>query len=244
VPAYRHLLALCFREKSTLGPGPGRVNWDDRHEARRLLGLLVKQFPQVPEYRFDLGETLALMDVRGPAPNAPDAEKDFQESLRLFRDLVTEHPNVPGYQFARGQTHHKLGQSQRQSRQLDRAEKNLRQAVEIQNALVQRFPKNIPYRLSKVRFQNDLGDLLLDQKRWKEGRSVLESNISLLEKLIAQDEQLRHQTGILAINYSKLARALNALGEPQAASAAEQRANELGPPPPRDRKKKGPSKGP
>jgi hypothetical protein len=133
---------------------------------------------------------------------------------------------------------------QRQNRHPDKAEKNLRQAVEIQTALVQRFPKNVPYRLSKVRFQNDLADLLMEQKRWGESRPVLESNINLLEKLISQDEQMKHQTGILAINYSKLAKSLTMLGEPALAAQADQRAHELGPPPPREKKKKFPPKGP
>src|SRR5207249_3996262 len=96
VPAYRHLLALCYREKSTLAPGPfPKVDGSDRKEAVRLLEQLAALFPHVPEYRFDLSETLAVMDVRSPLvplPGSPISAKDLQEALRLSRELVTENP--------------------------------------------------------------------------------------------------------------------------------------------------------
>jgi tetratricopeptide (TPR) repeat protein len=250
VPAYRHLLALCHREQSTLvwGPPP-RINWTERTEAIDLLEQLVKQFPHVPEYRFDLSATLALMDVRGPAKDLPRSavkEADILEALRLSRELVAEHPNVPDYQLAKAQIHHKLALVQKQ-KSPEKAEKNLRQAVELQNSLVQRFPKVAVHQLMNVLFQDALADMLLEQKKWQESRTLLESSIRQLKQLVGQDKSMMYMGGSLADDYAKLARVLHELWKPELAAQADLQAREVrqslpkGPPGfPKD--KKGPPK--
>jgi serine/threonine protein kinase len=249
IPAYRHLLGLCYREKSTsLWERARPIDWkdrkeaknqweqlakqfwEDRKEAKNLLEQLVKQFPNVPEYRHDLSDTLALMDMRGPfSPFAtsPNLEKDYQEALQLSRELVTEHPNVPDYQVSKAQIHFRLGFLHRVNKQLDTAEKDLRQALTLQNALVQRFPKVLFHQFAKSIFQDTLIDVLMDQKKWTESRSLLESSIQRLEMLIGKDEKMRSLTFPLANYYFKLARALRGLEMPELAAQAEQRAREL-----------------
>jgi serine/threonine protein kinase len=241
-PAYRHLLALCLREKSALAPGPGPAG-SDRKEAIDLLQGLAKQHPHVPEYRLDLCEILAQLDVRGPPrppagpmPVAPVPEDDYLEALRLAKELVAEHPNVPAYQLSRAQIHDRLAWVQRQNHDLPAAEKNLRQAVQVQNTLAQRFPDSTFHQLQKARFQDNLADVLLEQKKWEDGRQVLEASIKHLTKVVGKDEGLRWLNHVLADRYGKLARALRALEEPELAADAERHARELRPPP------KGPGK--
>jgi serine/threonine protein kinase len=232
VPAYRHLLALCYREKSTLTGGPfPKIDGSDRKEAISLLEELVKRFPHVPEYRFDLSETLAWMEVRGPPPpgfpSSKAAETDFQEALRLSRELVAEHPNVPDYQISKAQIHSKLAGLQKQNHQLDKAEKNLRQAVVLQNSLVLRFPKVPFHQFLNVQFQDALVDVLLEQKKWEESRPLLESSIKQLTKMLGQDKNKSFLGFALADDYGKLAKVLHAVGNPELAAQAEQQAKEL-----------------
>jgi eukaryotic-like serine/threonine-protein kinase len=227
VPAYRHFLALCYREKSTL---QAKVDWNDRAEAIRLLQELIAQCPYVPAYRFDLSETLARLDVRGPfqfTMGSATPEKDLQEALRLARQLVAQHPNVPDYQVNRAQVHYRLGDVQRHTQQLDKAEKNLRQAVDLENSLVLRFPKVSLHRLLQGKFVGALTDVLLEEKKWDECRALMETSISELIKSIGQGEQMKFLTLTLADQYSKLARVLRESAEPELAAQAERQARAL-----------------
>jgi serine/threonine protein kinase len=243
VPAYRHLLALCYREKSTVFALPPKTDPNDRKEAVNLLEQLVKLFPHVPEYRFDLSETLAQLDVRGPVlpPGSAATEKDFQEALRLAKELVTEHPNVPDYQLSKAQIHHRLAMTQRKNGEAEKAEKNMRQAVALQNSLAQRFPKVQFHQFTNIMFHDRLIDVLLDQKKWADSRPLLESNIKQLKKLIGQDKSLLWWNHPLADNYGKLAKTLRELQEPELAAQAEQQAREIRQTFPKG-DKKGPSK--
>jgi tetratricopeptide (TPR) repeat protein len=225
------MLALCYREKSTLSFGPfPKINWNDRKEAQALLEELVEQFPNVPEYRFDLSETLALMDLRGPFfsfPASPGLEKDFQEALRLSKELVTEHPNVPDYKFSKANIHYRLGLLQKANKELDKAESNLLQALDLQTTLAQRFPKMDLHLFLKIRFQDELINVLLDQKKWAESRPLLESSISQLKKMIAKDVNAKFLHFALADDSYKLAKALYQLDDPELANYYEHQAEEI-----------------
>jgi serine/threonine protein kinase/tetratricopeptide (TPR) repeat protein len=233
VPAYRHLLALCYREKSSRGTGTPRfeIDWPERQKAIDLLEQLAKQFPHVPEYRFDLSQTLALMDVRGPPMfflKSAVTDKNLQEALKLLRDLVAEHPNVPDYQLCKAQIHHRLADLQRQQKgQLPAAEKNLRQAVELQNTLAQRFPKVWFHQFMNVLFRDTLVDVLMDQKKWEDSRPLLDTSIKQMKKLLGQDKSMMFLNFALANNYTKLARTLRELHEPELAAQADQQAREI-----------------
>lgn len=230
VPAYRHLLALCYREKSKLSIGLlARIDSEDRQEARELLEELVQQFPNVPDYRFDLSETLALMDLRGQFfPNLPESlEKDFQDALTLSKKLVAENPNVPDYQISKSLIHQRLAFVQKQNKELDKAEKNLRLALQDQNSLVQRFPKVFFHQFGKARIQDSLADILLEQKKWDECRQMLESSNVILEKLATQEERMKFLNYALVDNYQKLARAYREMGQAEPAAFAEQRATDF-----------------
>jgi serine/threonine protein kinase len=251
VPAYRHLLALCYREKSTLPP---KLVWTDRTEAIRLLKQLTVECPTVPEYRFDLSQTLARLDVRGsfqPASGSEALDKDLQEALRLSRQLVLRHPSVPDYQLTKAQVHHRLGLVQKHTQQLDKAEKNLRQAVDIQITLAQRFPKIAFHRFLHGKFVDSLVDVLLEEKKWDEGKPLVEASIAELKKALNQDEKSRFVRIALADHYGKLAKILRETAEPELAADAERQAQELRQSMPKgapgfqkDRDKKGNPKGP
>jgi serine/threonine protein kinase len=221
-PAYRHLLALCYREKGT--------SPSDRKEAVALLEQLVKQFPQVPEFRFDLGETIALVDGPGlffGGGDSPEMEKACGEAARLARGLVAEYPNVPAYQFSRAKIHFRLGLLHRQHKELELAEEDFRQAVEMQAFLAQRFPNVVFHRLLHVFMQRNLVEVLMEEKKWKENRTLLNSLIAQLQKPAGDEEVVRFLTNALVESYDSLAKTLHALNEPQLAAQAEKQAKQL-----------------
>ena len=97
VAAYRHLLACCYRDLPVSPLDSSRTPaFESVDKAIEILGQLVTDFPDVPEYRFDLGKTYARPD----SPNRSlsiTAEKRLRKSLGILEKLVAENPNVPEY---------------------------------------------------------------------------------------------------------------------------------------------------
>lgn len=232
VPAYRHLLALCHREKSTRFAGPfGKSDGEDRKAALTLLRDLTEQYPSVPEYRYDLCLALSQQEMGGPPlpffAGSKNLDKDYQEALALAKGLVTEHPNVPDYQITKSHIHMKLAQLHQHNKQFDKAEEEWRQSLKIHNALIQRYPKVTFHLLSRAKVQESLAVALFEQKKLKESRTLLDSSIDQLSKLIAQDDSMKFLNWPLADTYQKLADTLTALQEPTLAAQARQTAKEL-----------------
>src|SRR5439155_1196141 len=79
---------------------------ENNDRAIELLRQLVKEFPKVPDYRFDLCSTLAKPSPpdRGrpgpPAMNPATRRQRLEEAVALSAPLVAEYPNVPDYAAA------------------------------------------------------------------------------------------------------------------------------------------------
>ena len=105
VPAYRHLLARCYREAPPTSAGRAASSGPDSlNKAAQILENLVKEHPDVADYRYDLSETYAMLGDQGPrgaeASEASAAERSpamLEKALALSEQLVAEHPNIPEY---------------------------------------------------------------------------------------------------------------------------------------------------
>jgi tetratricopeptide (TPR) repeat protein len=118
----------------------------------------------------------------------------------------------------------RLAWIQRQNHELTKAENNLRTAVELQNALAQRFPNSPFHLLMKAKVQDGLADVLMEEEKWEDSRQLLESSIKLFTKEIGNDDNLRRFNFILADKYARLAKALRALDELALAAQADRQA--------------------
>jgi tetratricopeptide (TPR) repeat protein len=212
VPAYRHLLALCYREKSTrpVWP-PSKTGSTDRQKAIQLLGQLVTEFHNVPDYRFDLSATLAL----AATGKNKEAVKDMEAALDLLKELVSEHPHVPDYQFAKADMHMKLALMHDQNKKLDLATEELRQALKTHNGLIKLVPNATGYQLTRAKVQEALVEHLMKDKNWKDSRTELETAVDQLKALAAKEEKkMPFLNFMLANQYDKLATVLHELKEP------------------------------
>jgi serine/threonine protein kinase len=249
---YRHLLALCYREgrrgrgpdaaSQPVGPeSPGETGVD---RAIEILESLVKQHPEVPQYRFDLSETYAMIEGLGPAGRAvgpPAVEQRLRKAMELSRRLTSEHPGVPEYRLAQAHINHKLAQVLRMTRRLDQAEQADRQAVEAQAALAGEFPEVATYRVWLAAFRNALADTLLLRPAGKqsadEAKALAESNIADMKRLLAEQPGMWYLHTLLADANLALASALRRTGQDALADQAEQEAQkhrrQLRPPGPR-----------
>lgn len=249
---YRHLLALCYRE-GRRGRGPGAAarsatsqslgeNGVDR--AIEILESLVKQHPEVAQYRFDLSETYAMIEGLGP-PGRDDgpraAEQRLRKAMALSRQLVIEHPGVPEYRSAQAHISHKLAQVLRMTHRLDQAEQADRQAVEVQAALAGEFPQVVTYRVWLAAFRNALADTLLLRASGKQGldeaKALAQSNIADTTGLLAAQPGMWYLHTLLADANLTLASALRKAGQDDLADQAQREAQkhrrQLRPPGPR-----------
>lgn len=94
---------------------------------------------------------------------------------------------------------------------LHESERNLREAIDLQQSLVRRMPDALAWRLWLARFQHRLGQSLREQYRDKESRDVLEDAIERLETSAPRDELQDAAIAQLVTLYRELASACDAL---------------------------------
>ena len=234
VPAYRHLLARCYRETPPIWAGQAaRSEPDGLYKATQILENLEKEYPDVADYRYDLSETYAMLGDQGPqGSEAPDKNATqrspamLEKALALSEQLCAEHPNIPEYAVSSVNIRLRLNHSLRES-DATRAEANLRKALEVQSALARRFPENSSYKFWMAVIQESLGGLFQEHDRLPEARSALQDCIASFKEVLRHDARAGMVRGILAKNYMNLADVMRRMGADQAAEEAERQAAAL-----------------
>jgi tetratricopeptide (TPR) repeat protein len=230
-PAYRHLLALCYRDSLPWRPFD-REAVTRLDKATEILAALVADFPGVPDYRYDLIEAYAAVDARGASLTpelAPIVQERLETALRLSEQLVAEHPNVPAYAAAQVHVLHKLAGARQQTSRGETAEETLRKAVELQASLVDRYPQADSYRVWLATVQRSLARRLVQQNEAAEAWLLLEESIAVLRPLCQRDDASPHVRRLLAGGYHSLADVLHRLNRPKEAAKAHQQARQYRP---------------
>jgi tetratricopeptide (TPR) repeat protein len=238
VPAYRHLLARCYRETPMQGFGRRTDSTrENTNKAVKILQKLVEEYPDVPDYRYDLSETYAMQEDRGPfSAEATDStarkrsRETLEKALAISEELVAEHPNIPDYAvsqvFIRLRLANVLQESDRSG-----AESNLRKALDLQSALVRHYPKTHSYKFGMALIYESLAVLLEKRGVLSEARCMLQASIDALRELSQNDPKAPPLQGIIAQHYRSLADLLRRMGEKQAAADADAQARNLRPGP-------------
>jgi tetratricopeptide (TPR) repeat protein len=199
-----------------------------------LLRELVRDFPRVPDYQFDLCETLArpvFAPRRGALPFGVMYPQDrLDEAISLSAKLVAQYPNVPQYTAAHAQYHDRLGIALQQARKHKEAEKKHRAAVALQTRLVKQYPHVVAYGIWLSLMERSLGRVLSEQNQLQEARSRLEAAAHRLEQIRQKEPALGPLRMALGITYLDLARVLDRAGDKVAAKKAQQKAEKFSPP--------------
>ena len=150
-PRYRYLLAVCLREsdhRRRPGAEPGNPMTPEA-----LLSSLVDDFPEVPEYQHALAVTWSRVNTFHLESRSlePVLMEDCLEKAREFAHaLVADHPTVPAYTSTLIHIHGRLSHVQEQIARdfvepsertsvLHESERNLREAIDLQQSLVRRM---------------------------------------------------------------------------------------------------------
>jgi eukaryotic-like serine/threonine-protein kinase len=224
VPEYRHLLACCYRDVPPFPLGPK----DDRPRpelAIDLLRELIRDFPKVPDYTFDLCETLRM-----GGPPGDIARERLKEAIERSAELIAQYPNVPQYLAAHAQYLDRLGQVLHATGDRAEAERTLRQALAVQQALVKQNPAVPTHAIWQSLMECSLARAVLARGDLKEPRELFEAAAVRLDRLRAADPAAFAVRGVSGMVYRELARFYERAGEPERAAKATATADTLGPP--------------
>ncbi|MCA9179048.1 MAG: protein kinase [Planctomycetales bacterium] len=217
----RYLLAACYThmEQDPFGPRT--------EQAVSLLEELVCDFPQTPDYRFDLIVNYVQGDLESSFQRKR-LETRLRRALEHSRQLVAEHPNVRDYI----QTHahvlqrmavlldnkaDTLDETHRKAA-LQEAEDLLQLAVDHQMTLADRFPAEPSFRIYLANIECMLAEHLVAADRHLEARQTCEQAIRRLYSM----PPTAPCHGALADLYAVLATAHDSLGDSgEAADAFE-----------------------
>jgi len=231
VPDYRYLLARCYRELFSLFTSRDQARADDALEkATLLMEDLAREFPEVPDFQYDLIETYTALDTRGAYlrnERLPVTEKRLRKALGISVKLVEEHPNVPQYLESLAQLRRKLGMVLQGLGRWLEAEQSFRAAAEIQESLIRRVPDAPHHKLWLGDIRNKLAASLLRRPFLApETRPLLEKTIGELSALLEEEPEMQFIHGLLAQSYTHLARTMRWSQRADLASDADQKARE------------------
>lgn len=182
----RLLLARCRRERakaSADGPLVDRKS-PDFAQALALLRALRDEHPTVPDFAFELSETLVDFHVEHLRPeDRPEAEARLDEALKISEALVRDHPQTPAYAAAQVHVYNRLGALLRGRGALKEAEDAHRRALELQTVVAERYPDLPLHQIWRARIAESLSMVLVDQGRTEDAKSVLDAAIAALTPL-------------------------------------------------------------
>ncbi len=230
-PEYRFLLALCFREKAEL------EGEDNEQQSIYVLEKLCEQFPQVPEYRYELGVTLAEVPMNNMGKsNVEESIRRLRASLQQLNSLTQSHPNIPRYVEACAHTHHKLGTVLRKfgdepnstrAASMAEAERHLRVAVRLQQSQCNQFPESISEKTWLARMRDNLAQCLLEGNQPMAALSMIDDSIAESSATATGDGDRVPVIHVLIGQHNTRADILDELGRNDDARASRREANDL-----------------
>lgn len=226
-PEAQHLLALCYLEGAPVEDSRGSAVKAGADRAIEILEGLVKAYPGIYDYAYDLSEAYARIHIPQP-PIPPEEQEQIEDrlakSMALLEKLTTQHPDIPDFPAAEARACEKLGAFHRQMEDWGKAEQKFRQAIALQAPLVKQFSDVPSYGLWMATFRIALADAMLHRNRPEEAREILGETISTLMDQLETRPDIPPPHGLLALGYSKLAVALRQTGEKNQADEAERKA--------------------
>ncbi len=234
-PAYRYLLAQCYREQAD----PRAASSSQVDKAEQLLTALVKEHPDVADYHFALADTYAMSDIRSLSPkDFPRAEKNLRAALDQSTTLVDRNPYATDYAALHVHILHKLAGILRQNAPeragspttVDEIGRLYQEAVRRQASLVRRFPGNLGYLFWLGKIRMSLGEFWLERHNPQEARKVFETAIADVTPAYTGKVATGPLGDVLRSLYDRLGESLQDLEDQDGARAAHEKARKIGPP--------------
>jgi serine/threonine protein kinase len=184
-----------------------------------LFEALAEEFPDSPNDRHALAETLIVEDPPSNAPAALEAALvRWQRAQAIEKELATDFPGTVEYINASALIESKLGMVLDRLGRTGEAEASLRRAVALRSSLAERFPNGSYTTLLRTVARTALGGFLLKHGQDLEARSCLDASSAEVEETASQPRS-PETLGLLALELDDLAALYRKLGETGRATA-------------------------
>jgi tetratricopeptide (TPR) repeat protein len=171
-------------------------------EAALLVEPLVKDFPNVPEYRASLARTHALLGIQlAEAGQDREAETAFRRAIELRTSLAAEYPEKAEYRSHLATTYHDL------AIQLDRrgdeagSASAYHEALDLEEKLVAEAGNVAAYRQDLARTRLSLAQLLRSQGKLAEADELHDKAVAEQEKQLEKTPDVPRRRQDLANSY-------------------------------------------
>jgi eukaryotic-like serine/threonine-protein kinase len=175
-------LAHCQRNRALLAlqEGNGAEAQGLLEQAVRSFEDLVADFPDVPQYQYELADVLCVQfpGHRGPVPLSGERT---ERAVDIAKRLFSTYPWMPNYQAVLATALTRRAWSQLNAGRAGESESSYRAAVAQFKSLTERTDSTPAYEMAYARALHGLGDLLREQGRFAESRDVLERAMALIE---------------------------------------------------------------
>jgi serine/threonine protein kinase len=210
----------------------GLLRGQDRTRAHEMIDTaieilqgLARDYPDADHHRYELAETYTITESRlRSTSNLEQIIERCDRAREIGVALCAKHPTIPDYRASLAYTLGKLGGALLAKGEEKLAEQHLRDAIRLQQELVEQFP-DVPghaQQLSRSLFS--LTTALRDLGELTDLRAVLEASIARIESTLPPDVDERRRGFLLGGPYWMLAQVLDDLGETELAEAARQKA--------------------
>jgi eukaryotic-like serine/threonine-protein kinase len=212
-PDYRHLLALCYRE---IAPENARDAAPEIDKSIELLEGLVRDFPKLPDYSFDLCETYAAVETLG-RDRSPDLDRAviqrLDKALDIAERLVDDYPDMPEYVACEARINHRFAETRARQDRRRLAVEHAQVSVKLQAELVKDFPGTVTYRIWLAAYRNALGRALVSDDKLTDAKSVALANIAEAKSLLEARPEMWYLHGLLMDAHHTLSSVLRRNGE-------------------------------
>ena len=229
-PRHLRLLALCYRENARqLGRRDREASEQSLRKATRILEKLAEDYPEVPDYRYELAETYGLRPPPGRGPGigrlAPD-DDGLEKALEISEDLVSEHPRVPDYQALHARLLHRRAMTLSRSGRGREALDFLQEATEMQASLVEQFPDAVHYVVWLAMYRHRLAEIYRHRRQAEEALALLEETARKLSATLENHPEQRYLQRLQEHTHRVLARMYEEAGKDRQAEEAREKASE------------------
>jgi tetratricopeptide (TPR) repeat protein len=208
--------AWAYRKVGALYERLGRDSEAEDAYARAIAIFeeLVKQHPDVPEYRYKLVDTYDMADPWSADPSALERlEQRFRRAQALIDQLVAESPDDLQYAQTRVHVLSKLGVVLQHLNRAGDAATCYRQAIAVEGESIERWPSNGRLCMDRAVTRQALALLLLERGGRDEALTLLDAAAADL-KAIVTSQMMRPPP---PERFESLAEVFQRLGEPQRA---------------------------
>lgn len=192
-PEYRFLTALCLQEQISQLLPLSSDDYEKQERVYQILESLVKEFPNVADYRHAIVKSYQIIDIKHVPRHAIDEVliSKLEKAIQHANRLVSEHPTIPEYKISLVHSHNKLAHaleeipkhslSLKKSLKVDvLAEISRRTALRLQKELTLQFPESSEFRIWLAKLKIALANSI--QRKGGKGSEI--EAVELLEQAI------------------------------------------------------------